>query len=262
MRWLRDLNVGNRSKRAALLAPFRRAHYVALAGMIKVYPDFGDNLWRYLRGGGEYPYRCRVRTPLGEVAPTLYSSHDISTVTEVFCRQDYRCGSGLRVVVDIGSNIGISGLYFLTRSPGTYVYMLEPVPRNVERLRANLAGFEDRFSVEQVAITVKDGPVPFCIEPTGRYGAIGQHDGEMITVNGREINSVLREIIDRESYIDLLKVDTEDTETVLVNSIADDVLDRIGTIYFESVEPVPIHEEYFTHSYAMQVNHLAARRHQ
>ncbi len=49
-----------------------------------------------------------------------------------------RGGPRARVVVDIGSNIGISALYFLTRNPACRCWLYEPVPRNVERLRANL----------------------------------------------------------------------------------------------------------------------------
>jgi hypothetical protein len=116
--------------------------YVAVARMARRYPAFGEVLKRYLLGGGDYPYACRVRTPTGIVAPVTYTHHDIFTVQEVFGREDYRAGEGLRVAVDIGSNIGISALYFLTRNRDARCYLYEPVPRNVERLRANLAGYE------------------------------------------------------------------------------------------------------------------------
>ena len=38
-----------------------------------------------------------------------------------------------RAVIDLGSNIGISALYFLTRNADCRVWLYEPVPRNVER---------------------------------------------------------------------------------------------------------------------------------
>src|SRR5262245_917624 len=98
--------------------------------------------WRYLSGRGDYPWRCAVRTPLGVVAPRTYSHHDVVTVTEVFCRHDYESPDDVRVVVDVGSNIGISALYFLTRNPHVRCHLYEPVGRNVARLRENLAGHE------------------------------------------------------------------------------------------------------------------------
>ena len=72
------------------------------------------------------------------------------TVNEVFCRQDYGADASIRAVVDVGSNIGISALYFLTRSPDCRAWLYEPVPRNVERLRGNLAGYEDRYALREV----------------------------------------------------------------------------------------------------------------
>ena len=113
---------------------------------------------RYFLGRGDYPYRCPVRTPAGIVAPTLYSSHDMFTVNEIFCREDYASGSGVRTVVDVGSNIGLSALYFLTRDPGCHCLLYEPVPRNVERLRLNLAGYEERYTLHEAAVAAAAGP--------------------------------------------------------------------------------------------------------
>ena len=154
----------------ALLEP---GQYVAVARMTRRYPAFADVLKRYLLGGGDYPYACRVRTPTGIVAPVTYTHHDIFTVQEVFGREDYRAGDRLRVAVDIGSNIGISALYFLTRNRDARCYLYEPVPRNVERLRANLAGYEGRYELEEVAVAADGGTVTFTVEPFGRYGGIG-----------------------------------------------------------------------------------------
>ena len=106
------------------------------------------------------PIPVRGSDPAGIVAPTLFSSHDMVTVNEVFCREDYRAGPELEVVVDIGSNIGISALYFLTRSHRARVWLYEPVPANVERLRANLARFEGRWRLDQAAVADRDGTEP------------------------------------------------------------------------------------------------------
>ena len=84
-----------------------------------------------------------MRTLSGVIRPTLHSRHDMFTVKEMFCRgiiRPARPGS----VVDIGSNIGLSALFFLTRTSGCHGSLYEPVPRNVERLRANLGGYAER----------------------------------------------------------------------------------------------------------------------
>ena len=140
--------------------------------MLRTYPELVDSSRRFLTGAGDYPHDCRVRTPLGIVAPTLSSQHDMSTVNEVFCRRDYDAPRDLKVAVDVGSNIGISALYFLTRNPGARVYAFEPDPKNIERLRHNLRDFEDRYELDESAVALSngtarfEGPLPTTVEET------------------------------------------------------------------------------------------------
>jgi len=44
---------------------------------------------------------------------------------EIFCRLDYLAKTDIKVVVDIGSNIGISALYFLSRNKQAKCYLFE-----------------------------------------------------------------------------------------------------------------------------------------
>ncbi len=227
--------------------------------MVRVYPRFAENLWRFLRAGGSYPYRCAVRTPLGVVAPTLHSSHDISTVNEVFCRLDYPAEPQLGVAVDIGANIGISALYFLTRNRTSRCYLFEPDPRNAARLRANLAAYEGRYALEECAVAPEAGTVDFGVEPTGRYGGIGVAAESTIRVSAREINDVLEGVLAHEPVIDVLKVDVEGLEAQLVGAIRPDLLARIERIYFEDAEAVALHPERYEHDFELQTNRLVAR---
>jgi hypothetical protein len=169
--------LGARSPRRILAAAFQKQHYIALINMGRLYPRFLENLWRYLTGRGRYPYDIRVRTPVGTVGIRLYSHHDLLTVNEVFCRLDYHADASLRYVVDLGSNIGISALYFLTRNTEAKCVLYEPDPRNVERLRQNLRGLENRYTLVQAAVSDESGQVEFAVEPTGRYGAIASGAG-------------------------------------------------------------------------------------
>ena len=242
--------LGGREPSLVLSEVVQRQNYVALWRMLRRYPGPSKNLGRYFFGWGDYPYRCRVRTPCGEVASTLYSHHDMWTVNEVFCREDYAAGPELRVAVDIGSNIGISALYFLTRNESARCYLYEPVPDNVQRLRANLAGFEDRYLLREAAVADREGHVRFGVEPTGRYGGIGLELDGSIEVDCLDINAVLSEILGREPSIDVLKLDTEGKELPTVQAIRPELLRRIDTIYFEWPEEPEVHRELFEHSYA------------
>ena len=213
----------------------RPANWLALGRMTRRYPRLAESAKRYFSARGTYPYRCEVRTPQGVIAPTLFTQHDMITVNEVFCREDYRAGADARVVVDLGSNIGISALYFLTRSPASRVWAYEPVPRNVERLRENLSGFEGRWRVEEVAVADREGEESFAVEPTGRYGGLGGAHAESIQVRVRRIDDVLREVLDAESRIDVLKIDTEGSEARILHAAAPELLARVSVVYLEDI---------------------------
>ena len=226
--------IGDRPLPTFLQAVFQKQHYVALWNMYRNYPAFTENLKRYLLGKGEYPYKIQVKTPTGIVSPTLYSHHDLLTVNEIFCRQDYYADDELRVVVDLGSNIGISALYFMTRNDESRCYLFEPDPRNVEKLKLNLSGYEPRYVLRQEAVSDVGGSFRFGIESTGRYGGIGLETGEYIEVSCLPVNEVLREIVAKEGTIDILKIDTEGVELRIVRAIEEDLLKRIRKVYLES----------------------------
>lgn len=234
-------------------------HYVALARMVRLYPAFPRVGKRYFIGGGDYPYVCRIRTPTGIAAPLAYSHHDIITVHEIFGREDYRADGGLGVAVDVGSNIGISALYLLSRNETSRCYLYEPVPRNVERLRRNLQGYESRYTLQEVAVATQNGTVDFTIEPTGRYGGIGVAGSEEISVPCRDVVGVIDEVLAREESIDLLKVDTEGAELETIGAITSEQLSRIRTICFETQRPYNPDPERFEMSFACETCRLDQR---
>jgi FkbM family methyltransferase len=237
--------IGNRPLSLVLGSVFQKQHYVALWNMYRNYPAFWENLKRYLLGRGDYPYEVQVKTPLGNVSPTLYSHHDLLTVNEIFCRQDYFSDGGLGVVVDLGSNIGISALYFMTRNQASRCYLFEPDPKNIERLHHNLAGFESRFVLKKAAVSDVSGVFRFGVEDTGRYGGIGVETDEYIEVDCLSINEVLREILEKEESIDVLKIDTEGIEIQTVKAIEEDLLSSIKRIYLEGKPEEVLHPRIF-----------------
>lgn len=234
----------------------RGHNYIALWRMSRVYPHFRENAARYFLGRGEYPYECEIRTPQGVVAPRLHGSDDMWTVNEVFCRRDYGDDRAAQAVVDVGSNIGISALFFLTRNPGCRVWLFEPVPRNVERLRENLAGYEERFTLTEAAVASTPGRAQFGVEESGRYGGIGVETGSTIEVTCAGINDVLDEVLSSQPTVDVLKIDTEGTELELLKAIRPDSLRRIGTIYLEVEErparaPTPFDSSFRNETWAL-----------
>ncbi len=111
------MRLGGRSLFTIARAPFRPSHYRAARNMAQVYHHPLQVLYRYLSGAGEYPWDVPVRTPLGTVTPRIFSHAALRTLNEIFCRLDYRIDNAPKVIVDIGSNVGLSALYFLSPEP-------------------------------------------------------------------------------------------------------------------------------------------------
>jgi FkbM family methyltransferase len=237
--------LGNRGLSRIARAITEGQHYKALLNMWRYYPRFMENLWRYLTGYGAYPYEIEVRTPIGITKAMLYSHHDLLTVNEIFCREDYYASADTQVVVDLGSNIGISALYFLTRNRTSRCRLLEPDPKNTSRLRRNLAGFQERYELCECAVSSESGVVSFGVEPTGRYGGIGVNTGEYIRVQCREANEVLDEVLASEEVVDILKIDTEGAELGIVGCIRRPNLERIKRIFLEAHPRHSLHPEIF-----------------
>ena len=192
-------------------------------------------LGRYLTARGAYPTSIQLRTPIGPIALTAYSWHDIRTIHEIFLALDYQIDSSAKVIVDFGANIGVSAAYFLTRNRENFAYLYEPAPKNVDRLRQNLRNFSSRFQLEEVAVGSFNGKVRFGIEETGRYGGIEVQTNNYIEVPCRDANEILRTIVDKHNKIDVLKVDVEGMgmEEVIITRLSPDLAAKIELLLVE-----------------------------
>jgi FkbM family methyltransferase len=237
----------------------RTENWRALGRTFRVYPTPLHETWGYFTGRGSYPRPCAIRTPTGVVTPMLHSSHDLLTVNEVFCRLDYAAPDDIGAVVDIGANIGISALYFLTRNATSRCYLYEPVPLNVERLERNVADFRGRYILQRAAVWDRGGTVTFGVESTGRYCGIGVEAPQQIEVECLPVNQVLEDVLAREEFIDLLKIDTEGAELATVSAIRPDLLERIRLIYFEVAGRPAVHSGQFDAFYGCDTCRLVNR---
>ncbi len=175
-----------------------------------------------------------VRTPIGRTQINLNSVVDLSTVMGVFCREDYHIGSQAKVVVDIGANIGIASLYFLTRNKTSFVYAYEPVPRNVETFHQNIAPYAGRYEFFETAVGSVSGLVHFGLEPTGKFGGIRVPFAQKIQVPCVAINEVMDRVVSKHGQIDCLKIDVEGSEREILSSMARQFWDHVKCIYAEN----------------------------
>lgn len=233
-----EFKVGFRNFNKLASSLFKIRHYKALFNMIRLYPDFWQCFKRYFFGKGTYPYIIKVRTPTGVNQITLFSYDDILTVNEIFCRGDYHASNDIHLVCDVGSNIGISALYFLTRNQKSFVHLYEPLPQNIERLRKNLTTYENRYKLHEYAVGVDNLDVDFYYEETGRYGGIDLKGlKNKITVKCKDINNIIEDLIIKHGNIDILKLDVEGLEIPLIQSIHENQIVKIKTIFAEADSP-------------------------
>jgi len=236
------VQLGSRDIGTVAKALSERRHYHAAMNMVRLYKEPAQMFRRYLTSRGDYPFTTQVKTPSGGLDLRLFTPHDVLTVNEIFCREDYHAEPEDKIVVDFGSNIGISAAYFLSRGPSVQAYLFEPLPANIERLELNLAQFRDRYTLEQVAVGPTDGEVEFGWEETGRYGGVGAATGQTITVKSRNSTTVLEEVIARHGQIDVLKVDIEGLEDAVVAGIPQSLARHIRKIFVEYIfddNPLP-----------------------
>jgi FkbM family methyltransferase len=161
-----------------------------------------------------YPRHVNLKTPIGKQRIELFSAADFSTLNLIFVRKDYYTPAEMKTVVDIGSNIGLSTFYWLTRNPSCFVYCYEPSPISYHRLLSNLGPWQGRFAAFQAAVSNFKGKVPFYIESSGVYSSLDSlQDGQTsIECDCLHINDVLETILNARSHIDVLKIDSEGHE--------------------------------------------------
>jgi FkbM family methyltransferase len=220
----------------------KRQHRAALRALTVCSDPFGL-LRSYALGSGSYPCEVALRTPAGIISLRVYGWHDLRTIHEIFLAEDYAIGRNAGVIVDYGSNIGVSAAYFLTRNPSNYCYLFEPVATNIQRLNHNMKPFQGRYTVKACALGIENCRIAFGVEDTGRYGGIGQQTGTYITVDCVDSNEVLERVIEAHGKIDVLKIDVETMEKAIVERLSHGIASRIDLLLVEhrfKKNPLPV----------------------
>jgi FkbM family methyltransferase len=204
-----------------LKAPFEPRHWRALGALLTKVQPGPETLRRYVTQQGAYPWEVRVKTPAGAVPLRLYSRHDLLTLNEIFCRLDYGTEAPA-LVIDVGANIGLAALFWLTRRPDCRVWCYEPNPENVARLRQTLSGYEGRYEVVEAAIGPVATQARFTFDDSGRYGRLSEQLdlGAELDVAVLALRDELVRVQQQEGRaVELIKIDTEGSEPALLASL-------------------------------------------
>jgi FkbM family methyltransferase len=155
---------------------------------------------------------------------------------EILRGQTYKMAThidDIRVVLDIGANIGAAALFFASSCPKARIFAFEPARDPYELLQRN-AKLSNRISTYNFGMFSSDKEVPLyagtvdCV--TGSVGESAENRAESETVVLRSVRDWLDD--NAIAAIDILKVDTEGCELPILNSVSD-LIPAIKVIYLE-----------------------------
>jgi FkbM family methyltransferase len=171
-----------------------------------------------------------VKFKNGAVIKYSLNEGDIQSVREVMIDQIYRVPESLlpSVMVDLGANIGLASIFYHFKYGCDVLMCVEPLKRNVKKLRENLAINGIDAIVHEAAISSVAGTLRFKEYLSSNVGHVDQN-GDLL-VNCITMDEILRDTPN--NRIDVLKIDIEGHEQTFLSQ-NNSWLNRIGAILIE-----------------------------
>ncbi|MBF0135038.1 MAG: FkbM family methyltransferase [Magnetococcus sp. DMHC-1] len=166
----------------------------------------------------KYPYPVG---PLRLVIRNNFGS-DLYIHGEVFHHHFYDLSLSFvpKTILDLGSNIGLTLIYFSKVYPQAQLAGLEPIPGNIQLLRENLQMNQVAATVFQSAVAIQDGFVEMEIalmdsdHRIRESMASDRFTNQILRIESMTVESVLEKL--QWERIGLLKVDIEGYEKILL----------------------------------------------
>jgi FkbM family methyltransferase len=148
---------------------------------------------------------------------------------EIFVDEAYKfnASSSIPVIYDCGANVGTSVLYFKQCFPDAKITAFEADPQIAQILTDNLqVNKVTQVEVVSKAVWVDNAGIE--ISPEGADGASVYGKGQKIRIPSVR----LKEYLQREAKIDMLKIDIEGAETAVLQD-CQDVLSHVQHVFIE-----------------------------
>jgi FkbM family methyltransferase len=156
---------------------------------------------------------------------------DIQAVREVWIEEVYRPPVDIPIdtVVDLGTNIGLTSVWYATQFQASRLLCVEPLAQNAALARRNLAQNGIQADFVEAAVGPEDGTVRFeedqDYSTRGHVSASGTKEVPMLS---------MQTLLDRfgEQRIDILKMDIEGAEDPVLRGNLD-WIDRVQAVIIE-----------------------------
>ena len=152
-----------------------------------------------------------------------------SMYQEIFIKEIYKFKSKHNnpLIIDCGSNIGLSIIYFKKLFPESTVIGFEPDPRIFKILEKNLSSAKIvNTTLINKALGDKEGVINFFSEGADGGRIAQENDGNVVSLETMSLRSFLNQ------KVDFLKIDIEGSETLVLKD-CQDLLKNVDRIFIE-----------------------------
>lgn len=144
--------------------------------------------------------------------PNRAGNNDYGVAYEIFVHRYYACPRPLapdsvRLIVDLGANVGFSCLYWLTQYPHAQLVALEPHPGHFAQCRSNIAANDLLSRVELTRAAAGVAPQEIAMSDAGTSSAVLPGNAAGIAAPMLDIFAMLSDRV-----VDILKLDIEGGE--------------------------------------------------
>jgi FkbM family methyltransferase len=231
---LRRIPLVDRAARAVYYELQRWRYAVALTSDLRSY-----RLYRRLDGRGRplraATVRLRVKPLDGHEVELRPRTSDAQMLRETF-RDNVHVpppaieARGVRWIVDLGANAGMTVAANALRYPDAHIVAVELDPENAELARRNTARWADRCELLQGAVWTEDGEVPYARERGNEFGfSVVRGSGAPTVTRALSMDTILAHVPEG-ARVDFLKMDIEGVEEQLLSGDGAGWVGRVDAI--------------------------------
>jgi len=181
-----------------------------------------SGFWLYWNNVRRKPYAFTARLEkFGQSFSFQFENvGDYGTLHGIFVQDEYQIDlpEDPDIILDLGSYVGLSLVYFRLRYPRAKLYGFEPDPNNYQRLEDNVRQLRN-VQVLNTAVSSFDGKITLFVNPYRGYSSSvfqRQSGQETVEVETKKLDTLVSELgVDQ---VDLLKFDIEGAEMEVFRS--------------------------------------------